>query len=64
MQVFNRLLILVIFLISLSAPALNVKKMAFDKSLFKFIKAESWTVAGQNIIVRGNIHIPFNDMEI
>ncbi len=49
------------------APAMagmldGVSKMKF--SALKRIKADSWNIVGKNIIVRGNVYVPFGDLEI
>ncbi|UKI34581.1 MAG: hypothetical protein L6W00_15110 [Lentisphaeria bacterium] len=33
-------------------------------SSLKRIKADNWNVVGQNIVVRGNVYVPFGDFEI
>lgn len=46
----------------LSAASLN--SGSFQLKELKRIKADSWDVVGKNIVVKGNVYIPFGDLEI
>ena len=56
------------FLTILAAAPLSAQSfrgVPLNASLFNSIKADSWNIIGQNIIIKGGIHIPTaNGMEI
>ena len=54
----------VVFSILLAAAPFKKGKLPFDDALLRSVRAESWNIVGKNVIVRGNIRIPFDNMEL
>ncbi len=63
MKIFLKIFIFLLIAAG-SVSANDLRSLRFDPSMLKYVKAQSWSVTGQNITVSGGIHIPFNDMEI
>ncbi|MBR1951786.1 MAG: LPS-assembly protein LptD [Lentisphaeria bacterium] len=57
-------LILAIILISSTVSGSPFSVKSLKNTVFKDIKAEHWNIVGKNIMIRGNIRVPFNDMEL
>ena len=51
-------------LCAFSASGLSLRDASMTSTLFKYVKAERWSVVGRNIVVKGGIHIPVGDYEI
>lgn len=45
-------------------PAADLPVSRLKFSSLKRIKADNWNIVGQNIVVRGNVYVPFGDFEI
>ena len=64
MKIILKAVFLLLLTVAMPVSALSIRSMKDANDLFRYIKADSWSIVGQNIIVRGGIHIPFDDMEI
>ena len=47
---------------AVQAAELPTSRLKF--SSLKRIKADNWNIVGQNIVVKGNVYVPFGDFEI